>query len=218
MILIIALVLVSAIVFAIGGLTKEQKDFYNTCKKNCSTSKMTEKRLCNTVSFECGKACHGNRTNVTDQSQIEYDNCTSECVSLIPENATIAEANKLKRECKSNCSAAVKSARSLANSGFRDCKQACQDTKQACKKSANEIAWACSDNCSVSALAYSPEGDNSSESNSTASNAKIRCESPRPEECTQEEDPVCSNRKDGYANACLACADAQVRWYREGSC
>src|SRR3989344_3531587 len=150
MIFVIGLVLVSAIVFAIGGLTKEQKDFYNACKKNCSTSKMIEKRLCNTASFECGKACHGNRTNVTAQSQIEYDNCTAECVSLIPENATIAEANQLKRECKSNCSGGVKSTRSLANSGYKECKQACQDAKQACKKISNENAWACSDNCSVS--------------------------------------------------------------------
>ncbi|UCH23199.1 MAG: alkaline phosphatase D family protein [Deltaproteobacteria bacterium] len=50
----------------------------------------------------------------------------------------------------------------------------------------------------------------------------IACPDPRPEICTQEYRPVCTNLQDGglktYSNGCSACTDPSVTGYREGAC
>jgi hypothetical protein len=50
----------------------------------------------------------------------------------------------------------------------------------------------------------------------------VICESPRPEMCTQQYDPVCGRRSDDsrktYSNACHACADIDVHGYETGAC
>ncbi len=47
------------------------------------------------------------------------------------------------------------------------------------------------------------------------------CQPPRPQICTMQFDPVCSEH-DGqlqqYSNACSACSDPQVETYQHGAC
>ena len=50
----------------------------------------------------------------------------------------------------------------------------------------------------------------------------VACESPRPEICTLEYDPVCgilgNQQRQEYPNACGACADTAVTGYIPGAC
>ncbi len=52
---------------------------------------------------------------------------------------------------------------------------------------------------------------------------ETRCQSPRPEVCTQQYDPVCGLRASAgdwqtYSNGCVACTDTDVIGYRDGAC
>jgi len=50
----------------------------------------------------------------------------------------------------------------------------------------------------------------------------ILCETPRPQICTKEYNPVCATRIDGSvktgSTACTSCADIDVVGYRSGEC
>ncbi len=50
----------------------------------------------------------------------------------------------------------------------------------------------------------------------------VQCETPRPQVCTMEYDPVCAQLVAGgettYASPCNACADDAVSAYRRGAC
>lgn len=214
------------IVLAVNNLTREQRDFYNDCKKNCSTTKMLEKRECNTAAFACRDTCREIRLNCTANYSSVKENCIAACNNLnITGNLTEDEVEKIKEDCEKNCSAEAKDSRKICNENRINCNRACQNNKNECKKTANENAWLCKENCIE--LAYQYGVNQTNDSNTTSGNEtnsseadleKIFCPRTRPTSCTGEYDPICSNRNATYDNACIACKDRRVRWYTAGAC
>ncbi|WP_432454592.1 MULTISPECIES: hypothetical protein [unclassified Agarivorans] len=52
-------------------------------------------------------------------------------------------------------------------------------------------------------------------------NADNICQSPRPELCSMQYDPVCAEvagKLKEYGNACSACGDVEVNSYQQGAC
>lgn len=69
----------------------------------------------------------------------------------------------------------------------------------------------------AAACAAAPDGGTGA-----ADPALTACTPPRPQICTANYDPVCGRVGDGsygtYANACMACGDADVSGHRPGAC
>ena len=225
-IFLLLLIIASALVFAISGLNRDQRKIYSSCRRNCSRTKMTEKRACNAVSYPCGKACQGNKTAIYTEIYSEYRNCTSECNTNIPENITKKEASRFRRACRKNCSSNLRTQRKLTYSNYRECRGICQGNKRECKKTANENSFLCRDDCLADILALintTPENNtNETETNETEDNEtkiiKYFCPKARPTNCTDEYAPVCSNKETGFNNSCLACSQRGIRWYKNGTC
>ena len=101
-ILVGLLLLTVSIVIAVGGMTKEQKKFYNECKKNCSTEKRIDKQECNYVSSDCRDNCKVIRGTNDRTDENTFLNCTSSCKNL---NTTILNQTELEaaqKDCKKN--------------------------------------------------------------------------------------------------------------------
>jgi len=230
MLFIIIAALISVFVLAISNLTEEQRGFYNSCKRNCSTDKMLDKKQCNDDASGCNRLCATELTNKTLEYQAQYRNCTDECGFKIAANLTKKEVNQITRMCRKNCTLELQETRTAAFSNHRACRGTCQDAKNDCKKEANEVELLCRDNCTYAASKYignktnrDNETDNHNETqhNDTENNttiAKIFCVSVRPTTCTNEYAPVCSNTEKVYSNGCVACQNRNVKWYTPGLC
>lgn len=209
LLIIVALVFASLIVFAIKGMTEEQKNFYVACKKNCSLNQMLETRQCNNVSNLCRDDCTTHRANCSIGIEDTYKVCTDTC-----KNSTFNESKNILRRllnsCKHNCSRARVESKRECYAEYRDCNKVCHTNKWQCKKERTEVYKQCQTDCEVSALAYNVTNQTQGE--------KIFCPRMRPDVCTDEYDPVCSNRNQTYSNACVACMDRKVNWYIRGAC
>jgi len=51
-----------------------------------------------------------------------------------------------------------------------------------------------------------------------AVNGQIGCRTPRPEMCTMQYEPACSNTGKTFSNGCTACSDPNVQYYTKGEC
>ena len=224
-VVMLVLVLASALVLAISGLTKEQKDAYNGCKKNCSTNKMLEKRQCNTDSFAERKNCSIEKTICTTAFRTDYNGCRDGCNNLnISVNLTKSEINKLKRDCQRNCSAVRTNESRSCSFNYRTCVSDAQQERWNCNKAANNNSVMCAESCLAQLNITngntndSNETNDGNETNEGNEINKTFCKRPRPTACTDEVAPVCSNRETTYTNGCYACQDKKVAWYSEGAC
>lgn len=232
-ILLFVLILCAILVFAIRDLTREQRNYYNACKKNCSTNKMLEKRACNIESYQCRQECRQTKVNCSTNLTAEYKNCKIDCNNLSnTKNLTRREMNKLKRDCRKNCSNNLRAERRVCYIDYRNCSKTCSQHKWQCKKDANGQFTQCRAYCIESApmiynVAVNQTENNTNQSdnetngnNETENNRKnkISCPKYRPTDCTEEYEPVCSQRNETYSNKCFACQDNTVSWYTVGAC
>ncbi len=228
---LLAVLLCSALVFALKGLNKEQKAFYNKCNRNCSFTKVQETRNCNTVSYACMRTCKEVRNNCTELFVLEYDNCHEGCKNLTFDgNLTKRETDRLRGECRRNCSREKWNETRTCYKNQVSCDQACQGSKNQCKKDTNEHFLVCKERCVnesyVNNTDFNQAGNNTNETNSTNGTEtehnenlkKFFCNRPRPNVCIDQYLPVCSNGHKTYSNGCTACMDKKVAWYTAGAC
>ena len=146
---ILGLALASVIVVALNGLSPEQREIFNECKKNCSTNKMLDMRACNDVSFECRNECRGDWKNLSQINRDTFNSCTAGCELNLSSNLTKQEKNNLIQECRRNCSAAKGIDRQESYADYRNCTRTCQDDKLNCKKAAIEDSLSCKQECTA---------------------------------------------------------------------
>lgn len=245
--LLITMLLIATAVYAVTGITKEQRTLYNACKKNCSTTKMLDKRDCNLVAQDCRNACREQRSDSDSILDTDYALCRSSCNNLsAPQNTTFNVTNttlsnitkQMQLACKRNCTAFKRDAKKNTSETYNGCVKVCQTAKQDCKQIANDDFTVCRASCMnlshASNTTYSPGNTSDNLTNSTGNDQnstnedgnlteqhleQITCSRPyRIRACIEQYDPVCSQKKVTYANGCYACNDRKVRWYTEGSC
>ena len=228
---ILVVLLAASLVLAISGMTKEQRQNYNICKKNCSTTKMLDKLDCNTIGSQCRDGCRSIKNEQKENISSEYNICRSECDNTTNAlNLTDLDFRNQSIVCKRNCTAQKRDDSKLSLIEYISCNKECSDSKNDCKQQANYDFESCGLSClNVTAPDNSTgtvtNGTNSTDGNSTNNNSttedynpKIFCRYQSTANCGNETEPVCTNRKSTYVNGCLACQNHRTIWYKKGEC
>ena len=166
-IIILISLLAATLVLAISGLSREQRVNYNLCKKDCATSKMLDKRECNTLSTECRNSCNDIKDSSSGNITNNYSSCRAGCASLNFTGLNLSDIQIRNQtiSCQRNCTATRRDETASARIEFNACNKNCSDSKNDCKKQANDDFTTCGDICY--GLALDPGNYTNNSTNST---------------------------------------------------